>query len=74
MRSTQAGHKQMSTAKVAEKEKGMEIQLNLKAGVFWGKDPQYIFGCRKEGGDFKMAIPTKGSSWQIIKCVAPGIT
>lgn len=60
----------MSTVKVAEKEKGMEIQLNLRVGRFWGKIHSRFLGV----GDFKMAIPTEVSSWQIIKCVALRVT
>lgn len=43
----------------------------------FGRDPLYVFGCRKHGGVFRTTILTdqdKGSSWKIIRHVALGIT
>lgn len=60
MRPTQAGHKQINTVKVAEKEKGMEI--NLKIGVCGGERSTFL------GVGGKQEI----LRWQIVKCGSGG--
>lgn len=65
MHPAQAGHKQMSTAKLAEKEKGMKIYLNLKAEVFWGKIHRTFLGAGSKEEILRWPFPPRAAAGRL---------